>query len=247
MGHLARRVKERHGNSATATLGSTIRQHLGLQRPVENMVAPWPEPVWKHLYGKPTQQPHVLTLGRGSSPAQDRIQSLDTYNYSSPCIDLGLHIEMFLGAGDPQRSACLLYSHITARPTCVFRGWRLLKSTRCWRCSSAQVRTTCLVPDLVTSCPCYCAQYFSTLMVIVSFCFVFLPSPGTTWNGGDLGCELSVGCQSVTRDVLLLDCCQPALQDQFWWYICATLQIFNSEKKTLIHCQQVWKTTVVWC
>lgn len=122
VGHLARRVKERHGNSATATLGSTIRQHLGLQRPVENMVAPWPEPVWKHLYGKPTQQPHVLTLGRGSSPAQDRIQSLDTYNYSSPCIDLGLHIEMFLGAGDPQRSACLLYSHITARPTCVSRG-----------------------------------------------------------------------------------------------------------------------------
>lgn len=154
-------------------------------------------------YGKPTQWPRVLTPGRGSSPARDRIQSLATHNYSSPFIDLGLSVEMFLDAGGPQRSSCLLCSHITARATCMSKGWRLLKSTRYWRYSSAQVRTKWLVPDLVGTCPCYCALYFSTLMVIVSFwfCFPFFTRCNMKWRW--FSCQLAANqspgmCCSLT-------------------------------------------------
>lgn len=201
----------------------------------------------KPLYGKPTQWPPVLTPCRGSLPAQYRIQSLATYNYSSPFIDLRLNVEMFLDAGDPQRSICLLYSHITARPTCMSRGWRLLKSTRYWRCSSALVRTEWLVPDLVGTCACYCAVYFSTLMVILSFwfCFPFFTRCNMKWRWFRLWAVswLPISHQGCAAPWLL----SASITDWFWWCICATLQIFNWEKKTLFHCQQIWQTTVVWC
>lgn len=125
---------------------------------------------------------------------------------------------MFLDAGGPQRSSCLLCSHITARATCMSKGWRLLKSTRYWRYSSAQVRTKWLVPDLVGTCPCYCALYFSTLMVIVSFwfCFPFFTRCNMKWRW--FSCQLAAnqhqGCAapwllsaSITGPVLMMYLC----------------------------------------
>lgn len=69
-------------------------------------------------------------------------------------------------------------------------------------------------------------------MVTLSFCCVFfLIRQDTTWNRGDLSCELSVGCPSVTMDVLCLGCCQLLSQEQLRWFICAVLQHLTQNRR----------------
>lgn len=115
----------------------------------------------------------------------------------------------------------------------------------CWR-RVGRWEPKALISDPITPCPrchCWCSPtlFNGNTIILEGFfrSFFFLVHQDTTWNRDDLGCELSVGCLSVTRDVLCLSHCQ------LWWFICAVSQRFSPKQETLFWCWQIWWATVI--